>query len=168
MTQTVHKQKRWPYVIFIIIGLLMMFIPKFSAFASMAFEVILGWILTLGAIFQILLLIFYKRKKDIVMWILSIVLLSIGLYFLFNPASAAKLMTWLFAAITLISGISSVLYSFSFRRNVKMVFLLNGIIGIAFACMIWASWPLSSISFIGILLGINLVMTGLTHLIYKK
>ncbi len=168
MTQTVHRQKTWPYIIFIILGLLLMFIPKFSTYASIAFEVLLGWIFTLGALLLILLLFVFKLKKAVLMWVIAIVFLITGLYFLTNPLSAAKLMTWIFAALTLINGIGGIFQSFFFRGRVKTVFLVNGLIGILFAVMIWVNWPLSGTSFIGILLGVNLFLTGLTHLMFRR
>lgn len=92
------KQKKWPYVISIIIGILLVSIPQFAGFVSLAIEVILGWFLTVAAFVQISFLIFSK-EKDITMWFSPLALLVIGFYFLFNPASALALISLLFAGM---------------------------------------------------------------------
>ncbi len=151
----------------ITIGLLLILIPQFSVMASIAVEVLLGWVLTIGATGQIILLAINKEKKDFPVWIIAITLLIIGLYFLINPLSAAALMTALFAGLAFISGISGLIQGLSQQGNIKTILISNGVIGIAFALMIWFSWPYSGIIFIGALLGVHLLLSGVAKLIYK-
>ncbi len=165
--QRSKKSKLLAYII-IIIGLLLIFTPQFSALASIAFEIMLGWILTIGAVAQVVLLVMKKEKSDVSIWVISIALLLIGLYFLLNPASAAALMTWLVAGLAFVNGIFSLLQSFSLQGNIKTVLMLNGLIGLAFSLMIWFGWPYSGMTFIGVLLGIHLVMSGAARLVYTK
>ncbi len=130
MTKETKKRSKILAYALIIIGLLILIIPQFSAAASVAVELLLGWILTLGAAAQVALLMMSKEKNDIAVWIIAIALLVIGLYFLFNPLSAAALMTWLFAGLAFISGISSVIQGFYQQGNVTKLLIANGIIGI--------------------------------------
>ncbi len=167
-TTTGNKPKKWTYIISIIIGLLLIFLPNLSALVSFTFEVILGWLLTLGGVFQLLFLFLHKSKRDFSLWVSSIALLVVGLYFLFNPASAVMLMTWLFISIVFINGVSSLVHAFSFQGNLRIAFIINGLIGVLFAVMIWVEWPYSGLYFMGTLLGINLVMTGVIRLLYPK
>lgn len=161
------QQKKWPYVISIIIGILLVSIPQFASLVSLAIEVILGWFLTIAAFVQISFLIFSK-EKDITMWFLPLALLVIGFYFLLNPASALALMSLLFSGIAFLSGITSLIQSFSVKGNIKTFLIINAIIGFIFAFMIWSNWPSSGISFIGTLLGIQLVISGITRMVYMK
>ncbi len=151
-TENMKKPAKWPHILSIVIGLMLMFLPKFSAIASISLQIVLGWFLTLAAVFQITLLIFSKNKKDIASWLLAIVFLIIGLYFLFNPAHATLFMTWIFAAMALVSGIGNIVQSFIFHGNLRLALMLNGFLGIAFALMIYASWPFSGMTFIGVML----------------
>ncbi len=167
-TTTRNKPKKWIYIISIIIGLLLILLPNLSVLVSFTFEIILGWLLTLGGVFQLLFLFLHKSKRDFSLWISSIALLVVGLYFLFNPASAIMLMTWLFISIVFINGISSLVHAFSFQGNLRIAFIINGLIGVVFALMIWAEWPYSGLYFMGTLLGVNLLMTGIMRLLYPK
>ncbi len=164
----INKKSNLLAYVVIIIGLLLIFMPKFSALASIAFEIMLGWILTVGAAAQVALLVMNKGRNDFFIWVISIVLLLIGLYFLLNPASAAALMTWIFAGLVFISGIFSLLQSLSLHGSIKTVLMINGLIGVLFALMIWFNWPYSGQSFIGILLGVHLVLSGAARLVYTK
>ncbi len=158
----------WPAIISVIAGLLLIFLPKLSAFASMGIMSILAWFLSVIAFLQIMLLVFIREKKDISTRAVSIILFGVGLYFLFNPDSAASLMTRIFAVVIFLSGISNIMLSFSIQGNMRMVLMINGIVGILFARMIWANWPYSGVEFIGILLGLHLLMGGMTKLMYKN
>ncbi len=168
MTKETKKRSKILAYALIIIGLLILVIPQFSAAASIAVELLLGWVLTLGAAAQIALLMMNKEKNDISVWIIAIALLIIGLYFLFNPLSAAALMTWLFAGLAFVSGIASIIQGFAQQGRIKQLLIANGLLGIAFALMIWFSWPLSGMTFIGVLLGVHLLISGVARLVYGK
>ncbi len=152
----------------IIVGLLLALSPKLSVLASIAIEVTLGWLLTISAVIQIALLIKSNIRADFVTWAISIMLLLIGLYFLINPLSAAAAMTVLFALLAFISGISSIAQAFILEKSIKTILIINGIIGIGFALMIWLNWPSSGITFMGILLGVQLFISGIARLMYAK
>jgi uncharacterized membrane protein HdeD (DUF308 family) len=44
--------------------------------------------------------------------------------------------------------------------------LLNGIVALLLGGLIWAQWPSSSAWAIGTLVGVNLLMTGITRLMF--
>ncbi|MDB1144721.1 MAG: DUF308 domain-containing protein [Alcaligenaceae bacterium] len=165
--KTKKPSKVLPYAL-IIISLSILVIPQFSTVASIAVELMLGWALILGAIVQIALLIMSKEKNDFFVWLISIILLLSGLYIFINPLPSAVLMTSLFAGIALVSGISSVVEGFFQQGRIKQLLIANGLFGITFALMIWFSWPFSGINFIGVLLGVHLLMSGVARLMYNK
>ncbi len=168
MTEKTNKKTNTLSYALIIIGLLLILIPQVSAAGSIAVEMLLGWVLTIGAAGQIALLVMNKVKSDFFIWVIAIALLVVGLYFLINPLSAAALMTGLFAGLTFVSGIAAIIQSFSQQGNGKKILIANGLIGIAFALMIWFSWPYSGITFIGVLLGVHLFLSGVARLMYGK
>lgn len=161
------KQKKWPYIISIIIGILLVSLPQFSELVSVTIQMILWWVLTIAAFFQISLLVLQK-EKSIITWVLPIALFVIGFYFLFNPESALAFISWLFAALAFLSGLSSLIQSFSIKGKFKTFLILNALIWFSFALMIWSNWPESWINFIGTLLGIQLLISGITKLSYTK
>ncbi len=167
-TNTFKKPAKWPYVLLIIVGLGLMFLPKLSVIATISFQIALGWFLTLAAVLQIILLFTSKVKQDFGVWLVSIMLFVVGLYFLLNPASAAMFLTWIFAAMSLISGIGNIIHSFNFHGIIKQSLIASGLIGIVFALMIFFSWPFSGMTFIGIMLGIQFVLTGASRLAFRK
>ncbi len=168
------KQKRaitnkcWPYVILIVAGILLIFLPSFTSLISVALEMLLGWLLAAPAVLQIGALLFSKEKKDISAWLLAVLMLGIGLFFLLAPVSALKLMTFLFAVAVLVSGIVNIVQAFSIQGKLKTVLIVNGIIGLAFAVMIWAQWPASGVNFFGVLFGIYLVLFGVSQLVLHR
>jgi uncharacterized membrane protein HdeD (DUF308 family) len=72
-------------------------------------------------------------------------------------------LTLFLAAILFIEGVVWVVAYFQVRSgNIWM--LLNGVITLVLGVMIWRHWPSSSAWAIGTLLGVNLVMTGMSIL----
>ncbi|PID83196.1 hypothetical protein CSB11_02525 [Candidatus Campbellbacteria bacterium] len=163
---TVAK-KKWPYVLSILIGVLLILLPQFASFVSMTLEMILGWFLTIVAFLQLAVLVFQKEKQ-ITSYILPTALFVIGFYFLLNPASALAVMSLLFGTVFVLSGLSSLIQSFSEKGNIKKFLLFSSLLAFIFAVMIFINWPASGISFIGVLLGIQLIISGTTGLIDKR
>ncbi|PID70772.1 hypothetical protein CSB37_01660 [bacterium DOLZORAL124_38_8] len=62
---SVPAQKKWPYVLSVVVGLLLIFIPQLAGLVSLSSIIILGWVLTTVAILQMILLFVSDKKNDI-------------------------------------------------------------------------------------------------------
>jgi uncharacterized membrane protein HdeD (DUF308 family) len=100
-----------------------------------------------------------------VIWhvLLAILYLLGGVYFVTHPLLGLGTLTLFLSAILFMEGVVWVVAYFQARGgNIWM--LLNGVITLVLALMIWAGWPSSSVWAIGTLLGVNLLMTGMSIL----
>jgi uncharacterized membrane protein HdeD (DUF308 family) len=74
----------------------------------------------------------------------------------------------LVAAIFLVEGITEVVTFFQFSSIPGSGWtLFDGIVTIFLAYMIWRPWPVSSVWAIGTLVGVNLIFSGFTRLMYS-
>ncbi len=162
------QQKKWHNIILIIIGLMLIFLPNFSKLASVAFEFILGWLFAVAGGIQLLVLIISKEKKDFSIWVMAIALLMAGSYFLINPNVISNFMAIIFALITAINGLTNIFQSFAYQEKSRAALLVNGVLGLIFAAMIYFNWPASGASFIGIIFGLYLLISGLGRLLIRK
>ncbi len=169
MTQntSVPTQKKWPYILSILIGLMLIFIPQLAGLVSVSSIIVLGWFLTIAALLQVIVLVVNKKKNDISTWILSIGFLFVGIYILINPGMTTIFITWLFAGLLLLSGISNIIHSFSFKGILKIAIIINGVLGIIFAGIIYGMDGVEKITLIGVLLGIHLVLSGTSRLLLR-
>jgi uncharacterized membrane protein HdeD (DUF308 family) len=78
-----------------------------------------------------------------------------------HPVGAALALTLLFAVLFLAMGffrlISAVWYRFPHWGGVA----LSGAVSVALGVMLWNAWPASGLWFIGLCLGIDLIVEGL-------
>ena len=62
-----------------------------------------------------------------------------------------------------IEGIWKVIAAFKFRPDPAWIwFLIGGLVSLILCSMIWNQWPLSGIMAVGILVGVDLLMTGIS------
>lgn len=86
-----------------------------------------------------------------------------GIAVIVAPASGLAALTLVLAAYFLVDGIFAVIAGFQLRPATGwgwMVF--NGVITLLLGWMIWAQWPVSGAWAVGILVGVRLLMTGIT------
>jgi uncharacterized membrane protein HdeD (DUF308 family) len=90
-----------------------------------------------------------------------------GLYCLTHPLLAIGTLTLLLASVILAGGVLEIISYFRLKgEGTSGLILLNGIVTLLLGGMIWFHWPSSSVWAIGILIGINLLTTGVTRLMF--
>jgi uncharacterized membrane protein HdeD (DUF308 family) len=97
--------------------------------------------------------------------IVAIFYVVAGLYFLWNPLIALTTLTLFLAAVLFVEAFSNVAVYFQSRRvQGSGWLLLNAVITFILAFMIWRHWPSISIWAIGTLVGIDLLVNGISRL----
>ncbi|MBV8975374.1 MAG: DUF308 domain-containing protein, partial [Sinobacteraceae bacterium] len=90
-----------------------------------------------------------------------------GLYILTHPLLAIGTLTALLAVVIFAAGVFDIVtYLRLQREHPSGWMLLNGIVALLLGALIWAQWPSSSAWAIGTLVGVNLLMTGVTRLMF--
>ena len=91
-----------------------------------------------------------------------------GGYLAFHPGIALESLTLLVAAIFFVEGVMEIVVFFQFRGLSGSGWILfDGLVTLVLAYMIWRPWPSSSAWAIGTLLGVNLIVSGFTRLMYS-
>jgi uncharacterized membrane protein HdeD (DUF308 family) len=152
----------WP-VIMILVGLVALWLPAAS---SIGVARLLGWLMVFDGVFQ---LIHSFRSKGVghVGWrvLVSILYLAVGIYFLVHPFLAVAVVTLALAVFFLVEGVIDVFSYFTTHRGgASFWILVNGIVAIVLAAMIWRHWPTGSLWVLGVLVGIGMLMTGVSRL----
>ena len=152
----------WP-VIMIVVGMLALWLPMAS---SVGVARLLGWLMVFDGGFQ---LVHAYRSEGVgpVVWkvLVAFIFLAVGIYFLMHPFLAVTVVTLALAVFFLVEGLVDVFSYFATRKaGASYWILLNGIISIILAAMIWRHWPTGSLWVLGVLVGIGLLMTGTSRL----
>jgi uncharacterized membrane protein HdeD (DUF308 family) len=125
----------------------------------------IAWGLVFGGIAE---LISSWSSSENRLWkvLLGLLYLAVGLYMLFHPGegllAVALALAWLF----LIQGVFSIFGAFQLRPLPGWGWwLFDGIITLLLAFLIFSGWPGDSVQIIAILVGVSLIISGVTRLV---
>jgi uncharacterized membrane protein HdeD (DUF308 family) len=152
----------WP-VIMIVVGILALWLPTAS---SIGVARLLGWLMVFDGGFQFIHA-FRSLGVGHVVWkvLVATIYLIAGIYFLMHPLLAVAVVTFALAIFFLVEGLVDVFSYFAIREfRASHWILVNGIVSIILSVMIWRHWPNGSLWVLGALVGIGLLMTGLSRL----
>jgi uncharacterized membrane protein HdeD (DUF308 family) len=150
-------------VVFIFLGILAIVEP---GVAGLAVTILLGWLLIFGGGAH-LVGAFSGGGAGRVIWqvLIGILYIGGGFYFLTHALLGLGTLTLLLAVIILMAGVFEAIAYFRSRGEGGSGWLLvNALITLLLGGLIWFHWPSSSIWAIGTLVGVNLLMTGISRL----
>ncbi|HJY90008.1 MAG TPA: HdeD family acid-resistance protein [Candidatus Acidoferrum sp.] len=152
-------------VLFIVLGIFAIIEP---GVASLGVTLLVGWLLIIGAAGHLIAAFKGGGAKQVIFQLLIAVVYFIGgIYFLTHPILAVSTLTLLLAGVILAEGVLEIISYFRMKGEGAWGWVLfNGIVTILLACLIWFQWPSSTVWAIGILVGVNLLMTGMTRLMF--
>ena len=150
-------------VLMILAGLLAIFVPLIGGIAVYG---LVSWLIIFSGAAH-LLFAWHARHDGGFMWemLVGILYIFVGVIMLTHPAAGLASMTLFLALYLFGKGVLEVISSFSHSISGQGWLLLDGIITLILAIMIWRAWPSSSEWVIGTLVGISLVFSGITRLL---
>jgi uncharacterized membrane protein HdeD (DUF308 family) len=150
-------------IVFILIGLFAIIEP---GVAGLAATFLVAWLLVLGGIAHIVHA-FRGGGAGKIVWdvLIGLCYLVGAFYFFTHPLLGLGTLTLLLAAIIFVAAVFEFMAYFRRRGEHGSGWLLvNGIITFLLAVLIWLHWPSSSVWAIGTLVGVSLLMTGISRL----
>jgi len=150
-------------VLLIIFGVLAIALPLAS---SIGIAIVVGWLAIFAGITQVVHA-FQSKGIGHIVWKLAVAVfyLAAGAYLLAYPALGVAGLTLVLGIFLFAEGVADVIAYFAARKSGASAWvLLDGIVTLVLGFMIWNRWPLSSLWVIGTLVGISMVMTGITRL----
>jgi uncharacterized membrane protein HdeD (DUF308 family) len=166
MTADVRKATTWSIVLSVLMitaGLMAIGVPMI---AGVAITALIAWLLIFSGLLH---LVFAWRggRAGAVLWeiLLGVVYGAIGFYLLANPVAGLASLTLAIAFYLLIEGALEFVLSFQLRPLPGSGWLLvDGIVTLLLAVMIWSTWPSSAVWVVGTLVGISMLFSGITRL----
>jgi uncharacterized membrane protein HdeD (DUF308 family) len=134
-----------------------------SFIATLATVVVFGILLVIGAILQVVTALWGRSWKGFFLQLLAGVLYLIaGVFMIQNPLEAAVGLTFLVAVCLAVGGALRVVLSVMERFDGWGWALLNGVVSLLLGAAIWSQWPLSGLRFIGLFVGIEMILSGVS------
>ena len=154
-------------IVLIIAGALAIAVPVISGLAA---EVLVGWMVILGGIAH-LVYAFQTEHGGRVVWkaLVGLLYLLVGIYLLVQPWSGLASLTLVMACFFLLEGVFEVLAYFEIRPLTGSGWLLaDGIITLVLGLWVWVTWPSNSYWFLGTVVGISLLVSGMARLMLLR
>jgi uncharacterized membrane protein HdeD (DUF308 family) len=133
--------------------------------AAVAVNVVIAWLIVLAGVFH-LILAFQAHRAGSVIWklLVGVAYIGFGTYMVMQPAIAVASLTLLLASLFLIEGVLCIVLYFQMRAMGGSAWILaDGIITLVLGLMIYMQWPSSSAWAIGTLVGVSLIMSGVSR-----
>jgi uncharacterized membrane protein HdeD (DUF308 family) len=151
--------------LFIVLGIFAIIEP---AVAALAVSRLVGWLLVFGGLVYLIGACTGRGVKEVIFQLaIGIMYLVGGRYSLTHPHLAMGTLTLLLGAVIMVGGVAEIVSYVRLKgADAPGWMLFNGIIRFFLGGMIWFHWPSSSGWAIGILVGLTLLMTGMTRLMF--
>lgn len=150
-------------ILLIVFGFLAIALPLASSWGVV---VVVAWLIVFSGGFQ-LIHAFQSQGVGHILWklLVAILYLIVGMYFVLHPLVAIATFTLALAIFFAIEGVFDLVAYFQNRSAPGSGWiLLDGIITLILGLLVWRQWPASSLWLIGTLVGISMIMTGMTRL----
>ena len=148
-------------IILFILGILAIVVPPI---ATIAVEVLIGWLLLMSGIVGLISTLRMRGAPGFGWSLLSAVIgIVAGVVLLAWPLSGALSLTLILTVFLVLEGVVSILYALEHKRELSGrwgMMLFSGVVDLFLAGIIFAGLPGTAAWAIGLLVGINLVFGG--------
>jgi len=166
LTADVRTATTWSIVLSVLMmatGALAIGIPMI---AGVAVTAVVGWLLLFSGLFH-LAFAWRAGRPGAVVWqiLLGLVYGAIGFYVIARPVAGLESLTLAIALYLFIEGVLEfVLWSRLRSIPGSGWLMVDGIITLVLAAVIWSTWPSSAVWVVGTLIGISMLFSGMTRL----
>ena len=133
--------------------------------AAVVVNTVIAWLIVVAGVVH-LMLAFHAFRAGSMLWRLLVGLAYVffGGYLIVHPGLGVASLTLLLASLFLVEGVLEVVLYFQMRSMQGSSWLLvDGIITLLLGGMIYAQWPSSSAWAIGTLVGVSMIVSGVTR-----
>jgi len=165
----VKRSITWSIVVstlMIVAGFLAIVVPPA---AGLAVTILVGWLLVFSGLMHFVFA-WHTRGTGTIIWeiLLGIAYVVVGGYVLVHPVLGMAGLTLALAIYLFAEAILEFTLSFQLRpRRGSGWLLLDGVISLILAVMIWRAWPSSADWALGILIGVSMLFSGISRLMFS-
>jgi uncharacterized membrane protein HdeD (DUF308 family) len=166
MQTAISENKGWFYFLGILLIVLGVAAIAFPFLTTIAVKIFIGWLFLIGGILQIVHAFSTRAWSEFLLDLLiGVLYLVAGGWLAFLPLTGIITLTVLLALLFIFEGVLELGIAFRIRPHTGWVWmLLSGIVAIAVGVLLIAKLPSSAAWAIGLLVGVNLIVSGFAYL----
>jgi uncharacterized membrane protein HdeD (DUF308 family) len=150
-------------IVMLICGIAAIALPLVSGIGVV---IVVGWVLIFSAVSH-LFFAFHTHGVGGVLWqtLLAFIYGAAGVFLLMNPLAGLVTLTLILAIFLFVEAALETALYFQVRRSVNAGWILfDAIVTLFLAILIWVQWPSSALWFIGTIIGVSLIFSGISRL----
>lgn len=148
-------------IVLIILGICVLAAPVVAGAVTV---MVVGGLMVIAGVVECFHALRTTTARLRITWLLmGLATLICGVLVMAHPILGLSFLTILLAAYFFIDGFMKIVAAFNFAAHSGR-FIFSGILSFVLAYLIWSNWPLSGGWAIGVLMGINLIFTGILML----
>jgi uncharacterized membrane protein HdeD (DUF308 family) len=165
-SEIVRQASTWSIVwgvTLIVLGMLAVGSPLLAAEAVNA---AIAWLIVLAGVVHVIIA-FHSHRAGSLIWrlLVGLAYVCFGGYLIARPLLGVTALTLLLASLFLIEGVLDIVLFFRVRAMQGSGWvLIDGIVTLLLGLMIYMQWPSSSVWAIGTLVGVSMIISGITRL----
>ncbi|QNI36209.1 HdeD family acid-resistance protein [Edaphobacter albus] len=166
LTDFAHRTVNWSIFLSILLILAGFFTLLLPFIGGIGLTIFVGWALIISGVAH-LVFAWKSHTTGGKVWefLVGLAYLFAGIYLILHPVAGLASLTLLLAFYLFFEGIFEVIGYFQVRpRHGAGWLLVDGLITLLLAWMIWRHWPSSSVWAIGTLVGISMLFSGFSRL----
>lgn len=162
-----HLRPKWGWLLFlgivmVILGAIAMFIMPAATIGTV---LVLGWLLMISGVIEMIHAIRVQKWGGLFLHLVAGVLgILVGLLVVTHPIAGALAWTLLFAAFFTVIGLFRLLAAIYLKFSNWGWAVFDGIVTLGLGILLWAEWPWSGFWFIGLALGVSLILRGWSYI----
>lgn len=162
-----HLRPKWGWLLFlgivmVILGAIAMFIMPAATIGTV---LVLGWLLMISGVIEMIHAIRVQKWGGLFLHLVAGVLgILVGLLVVTHPIAGALAWTLLFAAFFTVIGLFRLLAAIYLKFSNWGWAVFDGIVTLGLGILLWAEWPWSGFWFMGLALGVSLILRGWSYI----
>jgi uncharacterized membrane protein HdeD (DUF308 family) len=160
---------RWGWLL--VVGILMVALGTVALFimpaATIGTSLVLGWLLVISGVLEMIHAFRVRRWGGLFLHLIGGVLgILVGLLVVTHPVAGAAAWTLLFASFFTAIGLFRLIAAISLKFPNWGWAVFDGIVTLALGILLWAEWPWSGMWFLGLAVGVSLILRGWSYVMF--
>jgi uncharacterized membrane protein HdeD (DUF308 family) len=161
---------RWGWLL--TLGIVMGFLGIVALFmipaATLGTVLVLGWLLVISGIIEAVQAFRVRRWGGMFLHLIGGILgILVGLLVVTHPVAGALAWTMLFASFFTVIGIFRLVTALRLKFPNWGWAVLDGAVTLALGILLWVQWPWSALWFLGLAVGVSLILRGWSYIMFS-
>ncbi len=149
-----------------VLGILAVLFPFVT---GISLSILLGALLVVGALVHVAHAFSGGWKRFVAQGLLAVIYAVAGIALMANPVVGLTTLTIILVAFLLADGILEIVMGYRLRgERGGSSLIVSGVLALVIAGLIWAGFPSSALWAVGLLFGVNLLVTGVSMMLMAR